>query len=59
MLAIGCCLYLGTGMLMGIPVYLALTRWGEGKSVGVKLLIALRRLVGDLDRQLLRHPCPG
>ncbi|MEM9589237.1 MAG: hypothetical protein AAGA03_18290 [Planctomycetota bacterium] len=40
MLAIGCCLYLGTGMLMGIPVYLALTRWGEGRSVGVKLLIA-------------------
>ena len=24
-LAIGCCLYLGTGMLLGIPVYLALT----------------------------------
>ena len=23
-LAIGCCLYLGTGMLLGIPVYLAL-----------------------------------
>ena len=30
-LAIGCCLYLGTGMLLGIPVYLALTRFaGKG-----------------------------
>jgi len=40
MLAIGCCLYLGTGMLLGIPVYLALTRWGAGKSLLTKLLIA-------------------
>ncbi len=40
MLAIGCCLYLGTGMLLGIPLYLALTRWGAGKSLFVKLLIA-------------------
>jgi hypothetical protein len=40
MLAIGCCLYLATGMVMGIPVYLALTRWGAGKSIGVKFLIA-------------------
>lgn len=40
MLAIGCCLYLGTGMLLGIPVYLALTWWGANKSLGVKFLIA-------------------
>ena len=40
MLAIGCCLYLGTGMLLGIPVYLALTRWGAGKSFFTKLIIA-------------------
>ncbi|NOY42142.1 MAG: hypothetical protein GXP26_09930 [Planctomycetes bacterium] len=40
MLAIGCCLYLGTGMLLGIPLYLALTRWGAGKSLFVKLVIA-------------------
>lgn len=26
-LAIGCCLYLGTGMLLGIPFHLILTRW--------------------------------
>lgn len=40
MLAIGCCLYLATGMFLGIPVYLALTRWGAGKSIGVKFMIA-------------------
>jgi len=40
MLAIGCCLYLGTGMLLGVPLYLALTRWGGGKSLFVKLIIA-------------------
>lgn len=40
MLAIGCCLYLGTGMLLGIPMYLALTRWGAGKSLGTKFAIA-------------------
>ena len=40
MLAIGCCLYLGTGMVLGIPLYLALTRWGGGKSLGTKLIIA-------------------
>ncbi len=26
-LAIGCCLYLGTGMLLGIPFHVVLTRW--------------------------------
>lgn len=40
MLAIGCCLYLGTGMLLGIPLYLALTWWGAGKSLGTKFVIA-------------------
>lgn len=40
MLAIGCCLYIGTGMVLGIPLYLALTRWGGGKSLAVKLVIA-------------------
>ena len=35
-LAVGCCLYMGTGMLLGIPVYLALRggplarRWPSG-----------------------------
>lgn len=40
MLAIGCCLYLATGMVLGIPVYLALTWWGAKKSLGARLLIA-------------------
>ena len=40
MLATGCCLYLGTGMLLGIPVYLALTKWTADKSVFAKLVVA-------------------
>lgn len=28
-LTFGCCLYLGTGMFLGIPVYLAITRFAE------------------------------
>jgi hypothetical protein len=27
LLALGCCLYLGTGMLLGVPVHLVLTAW--------------------------------
>lgn len=40
MLATGCCLYLFTGMLLGIPVYLALTKWVPDKSLGAKLVVA-------------------
>lgn len=39
-LAVGCCLYLGTGMLLGIPLYLALTRWTGDSSVGARLVLA-------------------
>ena len=39
-LAIGCCLYLGTGMLLGIPVYLALTWWTAGGSFGKRMIVA-------------------
>lgn len=39
-LAVGCCLYLGTGMLLGVPVYLALTRWAAKGSLGKRLLVA-------------------
>jgi hypothetical protein len=39
-LAVGCCLYLGTGMLLGIPVYLALTRWTAHSSLGKRLVVA-------------------
>jgi hypothetical protein len=36
-LAIGCCLYLGTGMLLGIPFHLVLSRWFSGSSFVVRL----------------------
>jgi hypothetical protein len=39
-LATGCCLYLATGMLLGIPVYLAITRWAGGASLARRLLVA-------------------
>lgn len=39
MLAIGCCLYLVTGMFLGIPVYMALAYWGANRSLAVKFLI--------------------
>jgi len=39
-LAVGCCLYLGTGMLMGVPVYLALTRWAADGGLAKRLAVA-------------------
>jgi hypothetical protein len=39
-LAIGCCLYLATGMLLGIPMYLALTRWTADGSFGKRIMVA-------------------
>lgn len=38
-LAIGCCLYIATGMLLGIPFYLALTRWTPQSSVVSRLIL--------------------
>jgi hypothetical protein len=38
-LAIGCCLYLGTGMLLGIPVYLALARFAGKGGVFARLAV--------------------
>ena len=58
-LAIGCCLYLGTGMLLGIPVYLALTRFAARGGLIVRLLVASDRVAGDLGVQLLRRFCRG
>jgi hypothetical protein len=37
LLAIGCCLYLATGMLLGIPFQLVLTRWVPNASFLVRL----------------------
>ncbi len=39
-LAIGCCLYLGTGMLLGIPVYLAITRFAAKGGLIARLAVA-------------------
>jgi hypothetical protein len=39
-LAIGCCLYLATGMLLGIPVYLALSRFAARGGLAMRLLVA-------------------
>lgn len=40
MLAIGCCLYLGTGMLLGIPFQLVFSRYGGEGNLGRRLGIA-------------------
>jgi hypothetical protein len=39
-IAVGCCLYLATGMLLGIPVYLALTWWTANSSLAKRMLVA-------------------
>jgi hypothetical protein len=38
-LAIGCCLYLATGMLLGIPFHLVLSRLVPGSSFAVRLAV--------------------
>ena len=39
-LAMGCCLYLGTGMLLGVPFFIGLGWLTEGRSTGFRLLVA-------------------
>jgi len=39
-LAFGCCLYLATGMLLGIPVYLVLTRFAAKRGLFIRLAVA-------------------
>jgi hypothetical protein len=39
-LAIGCCLYLATGMLLGIPVYMALARFAARERLVRRLIVA-------------------
>ena len=39
-LAIGCCLYLGTGMLLGVPFFVVLARLTEGRSTLYRLAVA-------------------
>lgn len=38
-LAIGCCLYILTGMVLGIPFQLVLSRWFDQSSFGVKFAV--------------------
>jgi hypothetical protein len=40
MLAIGCCLYLATGMVLGVPFFVVLVRLTEGKSTAFRLAVA-------------------
>ena len=39
-LAIGCCLYLGTGMVLGVPFHVILARLAGGASLLKRLLVA-------------------
>ena len=39
-LAIGCCLYVGTGMLLGIPFQLIIARFLPDSSIGPRLVLA-------------------
>ncbi|MFO0901173.1 MAG: hypothetical protein U0836_27420 [Pirellulales bacterium] len=38
-LAVGCCLYLATGMLLGIPFHLALTRWTPHATLAKRMAL--------------------
>ncbi|MFO0950303.1 MAG: hypothetical protein U0835_03965 [Isosphaeraceae bacterium] len=37
--ALGCCLYIGTGMLLGIPVALAISKFAPRGSVGSRVVV--------------------
>jgi hypothetical protein len=39
-LAIGCCLYLFTGMALGIPFHLVLSRWFDRSPFGTRMAVA-------------------
>ncbi|GIK15756.1 MAG: hypothetical protein BroJett003_07200 [Planctomycetota bacterium] len=39
-LAAGCCLYLGTGMIGGVPFHLILSRWFESAGLGKRFVVA-------------------
>jgi hypothetical protein len=39
-IAIGCCLYIGIGMLLGVPFFVTLVWLTEGKSIFFRLLVA-------------------
>ncbi|WP_010583764.1 hypothetical protein [Schlesneria paludicola] len=39
-LAVGCCLYLATGMILGVPFFVTLVRLTQFKSFGYRLVVA-------------------
>ncbi len=39
-ITIGCCLYLATGMVLGVPFYLVLTRLTENSSIAKRFVVA-------------------
>ncbi len=39
-LAVGCCLYLFTGMVLGIPFHVVLSRWFAGTPLVTRLIVA-------------------
>lgn len=45
-LAAGCCLYLGTGMIGGIPFHLILSRYCSRSSLGVRFVVASVLAIG-------------
>lgn len=40
-LALGCCLYLGTGMLLGVPVFLAISAICRGKGMASRIIVGV------------------
>ncbi|MFM7131104.1 MAG: hypothetical protein ACKO0V_17290 [bacterium] len=40
-LALGCCLYLGTGMLLGVPVFLVVNTLGKNKGAVQRVIVAV------------------
>jgi len=46
LLIFGCCLYAGTGMLLGMLFQLALKRWAKDKSLGSRLALASGLSIG-------------
>ena len=45
-LALGCCLYLGTGMLLGVPVFLAVNALAGNKGVVQRIIVAVAVSLG-------------
>ena len=53
-LAVGCTLYLLTGMCFGIPFQLVLSRWFDGSVFGIRFAVVTIMALRAVDHQLLR-----